>query len=568
MRISIEQLKRYTLKRFELREFRANQEALLTDIFLNKNIIATQPTGFGKSLCYQSLAAISRKLIVVIQPYIALIHDQLLECKKYELAAGALHSELSILDRQELAQQFKDNSLRILFVTPERLECPDFIALITTANVSRVVVDEAHCITSMGDGFRSAYSALLDRLHCVNSARSKMFSLLFLSATLTSDNIEIIRNSFPNYDFTNHIDRASRSNLKIEIRELPEMQKISAAIDLVRRTSGYGCTIIYVSSKHMAETLSTLLARKNLAARGFHAGLADCIKVETLDWFKKSSNGVLVTTSALSAGFNKPNVRTVIHYHPARTVEDYAQEIGRAGRDGNHADAITFYDRVNDTKLNESLLQGSAPGLELVAGFGMFLSEMLTTGVVAFDLTVDELKRFKGCHQVTQSALRTLLSRGKSAGVLEFFESGYGFYVIVYSQLGNGLLADLISSHYRIKERYRRMTLILDSTNCKHREIKEYFTGEKCVDLAAQCGCCFGRKVPVAVLPVSTLRSRLMQLRSKFSKSSGLPAQTLLPANTVERILQAMPGKKNDLSGILNASQCLLMGDSIISALR
>lgn len=563
--------------RFGIDSFRPGQFEILKDLVSGHNVCASIPTGAGKSLTYQALAFLTKSIVVVVEPYISLIRDQLSEARQLNLPAASIHSDMTESEVSALKEQIGTSKLRLLFVTPERFQSSDFIHFLMSINVGRIVIDEAHAIISMGEGFRPAYNELSKCVVSLNNARylenKAPIPIAFLSATLTNEAVDSLSTRFELRDVKRHIIRTRRDNIRIGIEYIATDKKILRALQLAKQTSHYGATLIYVSCKNTARTIFDRFEMRGLPVGLHHASLTSVERVNVLEWFKQSSNGILITTSALSAGFNKSNIRTVIHYHPTRTIEDYTQEIGRAGRDGDSAEAFCFYDPIVDDKLNMSLIKGSSPGPELIAAFAFFVAEKLETHH-SLRITADRLKVEYGMRDITTSALRTLLAHAKSSGALDYMEQEQAFEVTLFSRIKQSKLIEQLTNNNNSNERYKSMLALLEAKGCKHEVIASYFNGDK-VTCNTECSCCYKTvggpdSVGYSALSDNAIRTKLNELRSKKSKAFGIPAFALLTAQMIERVIELKPHSVEALnnSGILDANRLAFIGEDLIKVIH
>lgn len=575
LKISIAEIQSAIKKRFQIESFRAGQFEIIQDVLLGHNVCASIPTGAGKSLVYQSMAFLLKSVVVVVEPYISLIRDQMSEAAALDLPAAAIHSDMTDAELESLKENIGSSKLRLLFVTPERFADTNFTEFLLRINVGRIMVDEAHSIVSMGESFRPAYGALGSLVDGFNFEREALgFSrvpVTFLSATLTPDIIGKIKRKFGFSDVKEHIIRSRRTNIRIGMERMSNDQKFSRVLDAARKVSEYGATLIYVSCKITAKTLYDRFKLRGLDVGIHHASLSSKERVDVLEWYKKSARGVLITTSALSAGYNKPNIRAVVHFHPPRTIEDYAQEIGRAGRDGEPAEAFCLYDPVQDKRLNESLLKSSSPDATIVAAFAFFVAEKLKE-TASVRVSADLLKMEYGLRDITHGALKTLLSHARIAGALDFIEDGRYFDIVLYGQVKTSKLVELIVSNDDNKKRFEAMSAMMEYEGCKHEYMECYLSGLPLQDGCPRCSCCYDNEVYLSEnnLTDAQIRTRLITLRSKRSKGFGVPAFSLIPAEAVEQLVRLKPKNLDDLNHIkgLDISRIRFVGEDIIKAIH
>lgn len=574
MKFSMSDIGNAIKKRFRIESFRTGQFEIIQDVLLCKNVCASIPTGAGKSLVYQSMAFLLKSVVVVVEPYISLIRDQMTEAAALQIPSAAIHSDMTDKEIEDLKGNISSSKLRLLFVTPERFTDPSFREFLLRINVGHIIVDEAHSIVSMGESFRPAYGALGGMVSSFNFERESLgysrIPVVFLSATLTPSTIDKIKVKFGLTDVVEHIIRSERKNIRIGMERMTIDQKFIRTLGIAKKVSEYGATLIYVSCKVTAKTLYDRFKLRGLDVGLHHASLSSAERVNVLEWFKTAPRGVLISTSALSAGYNKSDIRAVVHFHPPRSIEDYAQEIGRAGRDNGSAEAFCLYDPIQDKRLNESLLKSSSPDATIVAAFAFFIAEKIKDASVR--ISAELMKMEYGLRDITHGALKTLLSHARIAGALDYIEDGRYFDINLYGQINTSKLVDLIISNDENKKRFEAMNDLMESEGCKHEYLGNYFSGAQIKKSVIRCSCCYVTENYVADNNLSDeqIRTRLMTLRKKRSKGFGVPAFSLISSESVEQIIRRKPRTLDDLHSIkgLDINRIRFIGEDILKALH
>lgn len=328
---------------FGFPSFRPLQAEIVGAILSGQDVFALMPTGGGKSLCYQLPALLLDGTTVVVSPLIALMKDQVDALRSQGLAATYINSSLSpdeIARRQRLVTQA---DVKLLYVAPERLMMPVFLRLLQSAPPALFAIDEAHCISEWGHDFRPEYrelKALRDLFPATPVAAFTATATRRVQADIIAElglsGAATFQASF------------NRANLWYEVRP-----KKKAYADLVGylRAHPDASGIIYCSSRAGTEDLARRLARDGVAATAYHAGLSPDQRRERQEAFARDNMRVIIATIAFGMGIDKPDVRFVIHYDLPRTLENYYQESGRAGRDGERSDCILFYSVGDVVKL-------------------------------------------------------------------------------------------------------------------------------------------------------------------------------------------------------------------------
>ncbi|GET38699.1 RecQ family ATP-dependent DNA helicase [Microseira wollei] len=327
-------------------EFRAPQGEIVRSLLSGKDALVVMPTGGGKSICFQLPALLQNGLTLVVSPLVALMENQVQELRQRGLPAGLLHSELPSLERKQTLYKIEQQKLRLLYLSPETLlSAPVWERLSQPQiKINGIILDEAHCLVQWGETFRPAYR----RLGTVRSALLKSKSagtLIAIAAfTATADPAaqktirDVLQLQQPEVFRLNPY----RPNLRLKVQRVctprSRRQQLLKFIQARPQKSG----LIYVRTRKDSENLAAWLGRLGYATAAYHAGLSPEERREIEAFWLNGKMQFVVCTSAFGMGINKPDVRWVIHFHAPLLLSEYVQEIGRAGRDGNAADAFTL----------------------------------------------------------------------------------------------------------------------------------------------------------------------------------------------------------------------------------
>jgi len=407
---------------FGFDQFQPGQRAVIDCLLAGRSAAAVFPTGGGKSLCYQLPALLLPGVTLVVSPLIALMKDQIDALARRGIAARRLDSSLDAQAYREVMSQLRMGSLRLLYVAPERFNNERFRAAMADVRISLFAIDEAHCISEWGHNFRPDY------LKLAGIARElKVERVLALTATATPPVLADICRVFEIESEDAVRTGFHRPNLQLLTAVVDAPERDARLIDaLTRRPAGPG--IVYVTRQQTAETLSAKLVAAGLPARAYHAGLDAPERSDVQEWFLASSTALVVATIAFGMGIDKADIRHVYHYNPPKSLENYAQEIGRAGRDGLPSVCQIFY-CSDDLNVLENFVYGDTPD----AGAVLALVDFLFSSGAAFDLALYETaNRF----DIRPLVLRTLLTYLELDGYLVEgtpFYADYSFQPMVSS---------------------------------------------------------------------------------------------------------------------------------------
>ena len=315
--------------------FRYGQEDIIAAIMAGENLLAVMPTGAGKSLCYQLPAIIKQTKTIVISPLVALIADQVSALKENGVAAEMLHSGRPYDDNVISWRRFAQDDTKILYMSPERLMQPRMIAALQKLPIGMFVIDEAHCISKWGSGFRPDYEALSHLQEAFPRAQITAFTATADAATrhditekLCQGDARIIVHGF------------DRPNLSLAV--LPKIKVHQQIADYVQSRQGQN-GVIYCLSRKETDEMAEHLKDLGINAASYHAGKDQDYRTMCQNQFMAQDDMVMVATIAFGMGIDKPDIRYVIHASLPSSVEAFYQEIGRAGRDGAPSDTLLFY---------------------------------------------------------------------------------------------------------------------------------------------------------------------------------------------------------------------------------
>ena len=326
------------------------QEETIASVLAGRDTLTMLATGGGKSLCFQLPALLEHGLAVVISPLISLMKDQVDSLRDMGIAAECLNSSLPAEEQRSIINRVRKGEVKLLYISPERLQTEGTIGLLKSVPLSFFVVDEAHCISHWGHDFREEYRNLAMIKHTFAGAPVHAFTAT-ATAEVRRDILEQLRLQDP----ISHIGPVDRPNLTYRVRL--RTQVLSQVAELLKKHSEEP-GIIYCLRRDDVDTLSARLNDLGFKNLPYHAGLADEIRRSHQEQFAGEKIDLMVATIAFGMGIDRSNIRYVIHTAMPKSIEHYHQETGRAGRDGLPASCYLFY-AGNDYLIWKSLLEES-----------------------------------------------------------------------------------------------------------------------------------------------------------------------------------------------------------------
>ncbi|WP_122438725.1 RecQ family ATP-dependent DNA helicase [Pseudomonas viridiflava] len=345
---------------FGYSQFRPGQEAAISAVLAGRSAAAIFPTGSGKSLCYQLPALMLPHLTLVVSPLLALIQDQLAFLQRHGISAASIDSAQSREDVAQVMARARSGELKILMISVERLKNERFRQFITQVPISLLVVDEAHCISEWGHNFRPDYLKLPDYQREFNIPQA-----LLLTATATPQVIIDMQEKFAIAPQDVVTTGFYRPNLHLWVEPVAGRDKRRRLVEWLSERGGQP-TIVYVTLQKTAEYIAAHLQQNGLPASAYHAGLPNDKRESIQKQFMSGQLNCIVATIAFGMGIDKSDIRNVVHFDLPKSIENYSQEIGRAGRDGAASDCLVLANR-DSLNVLENFVYGDTPEREGIA---------------------------------------------------------------------------------------------------------------------------------------------------------------------------------------------------------
>jgi len=573
-------------KVFGYSSFRFQQEAIINHVLEKKDALVIMPTGGGKSVCYQIPALVQEGVCIVISPLIALMNDQVSALKLMGVKAEALHSNISHNDTDQIYRDLESGTIKLLYISPEKLLSGNLIHYFSTLKISLFAVDEAHCVSVWGNDFRPEYVAL-------NILKEKFPQIPTLALTATADTTtqEDIIKQLKLKDAKTYISSFERTNISVEARA--GQKRIEQILQLLsHRSEEPG--IIYCLSRKSTETVAERLKSNGINAAFYHARLEAKERSDIQLKFQNDEIQVVCATIAFGMGIDKPNIRWVIHYNMPKNLEGYYQEIGRAGRDGEPAKAILFYSwgdilnlrrfidegdattefkKVQTAKLDRMWQYASAQNCRtnfVLTYFGEYksdpcghcdncknppqyidgrtLTKMALSGIIRANENIGltlliDLLRGSQKKEIIQLGLDKL----KTFGVGRMAPTAHWAHYIT-QMINQGFIKIDFSDYSKLKTTPLSKMVLYENCDVTLTEYKKYQTNSKGEPKKA---------IDTSNLDVDLL-SKLKQWRNSMAKEKNVPAYIIVNNKALEQIASSLPTNDSELLGIAGIGKAKL----------
>lgn len=398
-------------------QFRFPQQEIIDAVIARQDVLALLPTGGGKSVCFQIPALMMEGVCIVVSPLIALMQDQVSQLRKLGINAQAVHSGMSHRQIDIILDNCIYGNVKLLYVSPERLQTELFVQRATKMNINLLAVDEAHCVSQWGYDFRPPYLQIAEFRDQLSDV-----AMIALTATATLRVKEDVIGKLKLKDSKVFQRSFVRENLSLVIRSSENKEKKLKEI----LSKVPGTAIVYVRSRKKAEEISTWLTKNGVASSHYHAGLTFQDRSKRQEDWLKNSYRVMVATNAFGMGINKADVRMVLHLDLPENIESYYQEAGRAGRDGKRAYAAILFHESDSAALRAKVIQNQ-PGIEDLKKNYQALANyfQLAVGSSMGESYEFDLQSFCKRYDLKVTHTYNVLKKLEDQGLIQFNESFY-----------------------------------------------------------------------------------------------------------------------------------------------
>jgi ATP-dependent DNA helicase RecQ len=410
-------------------QFRLGQEETVNAVLAGRSAAAIFPTGSGKSLCYQLSAVLLPHLTLVVSPLLALMQDQLGFLQRHGISAGSIDSAQSREDANDVMARARSGELKILMISVERLKNERFRNFLQSVQISLLVVDEAHCISEWGHNFRPDYLKLPDY-----QRQFKIPQALLLTATATPKVIADMQAKFAIAPDDVVTTGFYRPNLNLLVEPVNGADKRRRLVQWMSERANQP-SIVYVTLQKTAEQIAEHLNRNGIQAEAYHAGLPHDKREGIQQRFMDGRSNCIVATIAFGMGIDKSDIRNVVHFDLPKSIENYSQEIGRAGRDGQASDCLVLANR-DSLNVLENFVYGDTPEQEGIRRVLEDLQAARSEGQWEF-----LLRSLSDHSNIRELPLKTLLVQLELKGVIAPRYAFYAEYRFKYLVDPEALLA-------------------------------------------------------------------------------------------------------------------------------
>ncbi|WP_017472220.1 RecQ family ATP-dependent DNA helicase [Amphibacillus jilinensis] len=451
---------------FGYKTFRKGQKEIISDVMDGQHVLATLPTGAGKSICYQLPALLLKGVVIVVTPLLSLMEDQVKQMKQrgysYVTSLNSFNTEQERLTIMRNLHKYK-----LVFLSPEMLQNQNVLRKLVLIDISLFVIDEAHCISQWGHEFRPDYLKLNNVIDHLNYP-----TILALTATATPDVQKDIITQLSSVPFNKHIYPIDRDNITLLVKQVDHHHEKDQYIISVLEHYNVP-TMIYFSSKKETERVALIITQRfdQLNVAYYHGDLDTSDRLLIQQQFMENQLDVICCTSAFGMGINKSDIRLIIHYHIPTQLESFIQEMGRAGRDQLESVSITLVS-PNDHQIPQRLIESELPSLESIK---MLWSEIESLSQNELTVEVDP-NEWALSYNFSEVHLRFIKNFLEAYGILK-----YNKYIVSHSSLYEAKIAIINKINERSRYKKHKLNELLNwltTSGCRRQRLYSKFQSQ------------------------------------------------------------------------------------------
>jgi RecQ family ATP-dependent DNA helicase len=501
-------------------EFRDNQLDMINAGLNGRDVLGILTTGGGKSLCFQVPALCVEGTTLVISPIISLMKDQVDRLRSMGVSAGYVTSTMSAEDTSKELNAFSSNQYKLFYVSPERLQSPEFKDRLKGVNVSFLAIDEAHCVSVWGHDFRPSFKHIRPEVEELERFLGRRLTRLAYTATATDEVREDIKKQLAMNDPYAFVGRFDRSNIEINVRE--STNKNGDVQELLSQL-GDSPTIIYCATVKAVNSLYEDINKIGKRANKYNGQMKGPDKDKSQEEFLSGEVNVMIATNAFGMGIDKSDIRNIIHYHMPGNIENYFQEAGRAGRDGELSKAFLLYNE-KDFNLQEFFIDNTFPSKELIEGVRFVLNSFSNDDALAIDLNrimyaaPDSINKFQA-----NSCLRILNDQGVID--IKILDNDYENMNIEVTDISKEIDYEYLAERRKNSmDKLQNMDAFCRTNLCRRRFVLRYFGEQQGHKNCGNCDRCISQQNDKdkenQIIPPETINNVISTIDSLDNKVS------------------------------------------------
>lgn len=456
---------------------RPEQLEVIQTVQKSHDALVVWPTGAGKSLCYQWPALHSEDLTLVVSPLIALMEDQVRHARANNWPFQCLHSDLSFEEKQKRLAGVTSGSVKLLYVTPERFQKPDFWAALSKRRVGLFAVDEAHCVSQWGYDFRPHYTVLGEVAEKLGRP-----PILALTATANLETQKVILDVLKMKPGTKVFGQTMvRSNVALNVHDIYDFEEKFLHLEKLLKEAKTPCVIYFT----LISTLEKVSERLKLPHLKYHGNMMAKDKKRSHAAFLATDSGLMLATPAYGLGVDKHNIHSIVHFEVPNSIEAYVQEVGRAGRDGSVSNGHLFYASM-DLQMQMDLVQNLTPEVEYMKRLWGLLNNRIDEARAGGAEYLNQQMSFKNKRDMR---FETALNLFERFGMIKFENRDYRFLEVLGEDADFSKIPDSDIRRKKLMEKLNFLVGYARDEHCRWVYLNKYF-GVVDLDVCGICDVC------------------------------------------------------------------------------